>query len=100
MNDNERNEIKAAVAEAVTESGVLTDGEVRRIVKDAVRQTLRESGIDPDDTKALSDDLRYVRDWRKTTDKIRDKSIMAIVTLLVSGFVAVVWLGFKAMLHK
>lgn len=100
MNHSEREEIKKAVAEAVTETGVLTDAEVRRIVKEAVRETLLRSGIDPDDAKAISDDLRYVREWRATTDAIKSKSILALVGLVVTGLAAALWLGFKALVSS
>lgn len=100
MNSQDRDEIKRAVAEAVTETGVLTDAEVRRIVKEAVRETLLRAGIDPDDSRGISDDLRYVREWRATTDTIKNKGILALVGLMVSGLVAVIWLGLKAAIHK
>ena len=97
MNPQDRDEIKRAVAEAVTETGVLTDAEVRRIVKEAVRETLLRAGIDPDDSTRIADDLRYVREWRMTTDAIKSKSILTLVGLLVTGLAAALWLGFKAL---
>ena len=100
MNESERNEIKSAVAEAVTESGVLTDSEVRRIVKETVHETLRHSGIDPDDAEANAADRRYVRDWRQTTDSIKRKSLFAAITLVVTGIAGLLWMGLKSAMKQ
>jgi len=100
MEDRERQVIKQAVHEAVTESGILTDQEVRRIVRETVRETLLKSGINPDESQAISDDLRYVREWRTMTSSIKNKSILAIVGLLISGFAALLILGIRSAFQK
>lgn len=95
MSDMTRDEIKSAVAEAVMETGVLTDAEVRRIVKESVRETLILSGIDPDDARATADDMRFVREWRQTRDQIKQKGLVALVGLLIAGIFGLLVLGFK-----
>ena len=98
MTDHDRESIKQAVSEAIRESGVLTESDVREIVKDTVHTTLERMGIDPKNLRAMSDDVRFVHEWRTTTDAIKNKSILALVGIVVTGFAAALWIGLKALL--
>ena len=99
MNTSERNEIKQAVSEAVRETGALPREEIRQIVKEAVCEEMARAGINPDDHET-AEDMRYVRELRATTDSIKNKTIVAVVGLVVTGVAGVLLLGLKAAFER
>jgi hypothetical protein len=77
-----------------------SDEEIEAIVSKAVIATLSRFGIEEDDHKEFRADMIHVRRWRKSVEQTQTYTFKAIVTVLVSGFIGVVWLGFKTMLGK
>lgn len=50
--------------------------------------------------KEFQADLSHLRKWRQAMESGASKGFLAVVTLLVSGFVAIIVLGLKAWLAK
>ncbi len=72
----------------------LSEHEVDRIAKLAVREVLLGMGIniaDPEALKKMQQDFAYLRDWREATATIKARSLLAIIGLVVSGTAAAVW---------
>lgn len=87
--------------------------------RQAVRDTLVTLGVDPAnpitsqrDFAALAEmrglledkefqaDLAHLRKWRQTVDGVQNKSMLAVVGVLVSGFVGLLVMGFQAWVGK
>lgn len=87
--------------------------------RQAVRDTLVTLGVDPAspiqaqrDFAALSEmrslledkefqaDLAHLRRWRQTVDGVQNKSMLAVVGVLVSGVVGLLVMGFSAWIGK
>ena len=45
-------------------------------------------------------DLQHLRRWRKSVEQAQSYTFKAVITIIVTGFVGAVWLGFKVMLGK
>jgi hypothetical protein len=45
-------------------------------------------------------DMEHVRAWRMSMDSIKSKGILTAVGILMSGFLAALWMGFKQLLEK
>jgi len=81
----------------------MNEDEIGDLVSSAVQQGIKEAlltvGLDSRDPIALQRDFQFVRDLRKTSDSIRSKAILTTVGFVVTGIVAVVWLGIRAILR-
>jgi hypothetical protein len=71
--------------------------------RDAAQLTLVSAiltgfGINDDDRKDIREDFAYLRRWRQTSEKIQHGGWIGIMTLLVSGLGAALFLGIKSLL--
>ena len=48
----------------------------------------------------LESDLRHLRRWRKTVEQAQSLTFKAAITVTVTGFLGVVWMGVKAAMGK
>jgi PBSX family phage terminase large subunit len=48
----------------------------------------------------LRADFQHLRRWRKSVEQAQSYTFKAVITIIVTGFVGAVWLGFKVMLGK
>ena len=55
-------------------------------------------GINDDDRKAIREDFIYLRRWRETSDRIQNGGWIALMTVLVSGVAAAIYMGIKTLL--
>lgn len=77
----------------------LSEHEVDRIAKVAVREVLLGMGVniaDPEALKKMQQDFAYLRDWREAAGTIKARSLMAIVGILLSGIAAAVWTALRS----
>ena len=79
---------------------VLTKDELRVLMRETIVQTLTSCGVDLSEPIELQADFRFIRDWRKSSESIKGKAILAAVGVLVVGLLGVLWLGFRALLSK
>lgn len=81
------------------EQVVLTEREIELLIETTVSKTLTSIGLDHTNPIELQKDFQRLRDWRNAMDDVRSKSILTLVGLLVTGLVAAVWLGVRALLN-
>jgi len=77
---------------------LLTEAVVRRITKDVVKQTLISVGVDYTDPQDMQRDFLFMRDLRLTSEKIKTRGLFVLVGIVVTGIVAVMWLGIRQLL--
>lgn len=77
----------------------LTSSEIEHIAsasaKAAVRETLLTMGVDTSDPKAMQEmqrDFAHVRIWRQSVDTVRKQTLIAAVTVIVSGIAAAIYM--------
>lgn len=74
--------------------------EIERIVAESVRQTLIQLGISTLDPLEMQKDMQHLREWRKSMENVKSKAVITTLTVLLSGLLAAIWLGFKAVINK
>lgn len=63
----------------------LTNEQLEDIVEKTVTNTLLKMGIDASDPIEVQKDMQHVRNWRESTESIKNKSITTIVGFIIVG---------------
>lgn len=93
MTDLTKEDIRLIITE------VLADAQPRReVIRQTVHDTLIELGVDSEDPTEMQKDFIHLREWRITMEQAKNKGVMATVGFLVTGVVALLWLGIKTFL--
>ena len=92
-------EIKAVVKEALAEQR-LAALPADDVVLQTVATILKSFGIEEEERLELKADFSHLRRWRKATEQASSYTFKAVITVIATGFLGMVWLGFKAMLGK
>jgi hypothetical protein len=71
----------------------LTHAELKAVVTETVHETFVKLGVDATDPIEMQKDFQHVRDWRTTTDLIKQKGIVALVVLVVTGVMGLIWVN-------
>lgn len=95
-----REEIREIIREVFAEESRLRIEQEDKLVLKTVSGILRSFGMNDDDQKEVRADFIHLRKWRQSVEQVERMGWGAIVTVLVSGFLGVVWLGFKALFGK
>ena len=76
----------------------MTNSEMETIAEEAAAKALRNlfltlgSDVDSvDDVKALRADLSHIRAWRESTETVKQHTLRAAVTVIVTGVLG--WIG-------
>lgn len=83
--------VKAAVEQQVN----LTKEELKTLVADGVTEAFTRLGMDPGSPLEMQRDFQHLRDWRLAVQATRKKGLITLVSVLVTGVIGLVWLGFK-----
>lgn len=93
-------EVKAVVAEVLAEQQRLHKDTIDDVVLKTVVNLMTSFGFEENERKELKKDFIHLRKWRKSVDSATSLSFKVVVTTLVSGILAAIWMGAKAMLGK
>jgi uncharacterized protein involved in exopolysaccharide biosynthesis len=94
---------KQAVEEAANLAAAkvsLHRAEVNQVVAEAVKQTLIQLGVDTSDPLAMQRDFQHLRQWRQSGDSLRDKGMLAILGIFLSGLAALLVMGVREWMHR
>jgi hypothetical protein len=73
----------------------MTEHEVKKIVAEAVTETLLTLGIDASKPVELQKDMAHLRAWRESVATVKKQSLVTAVGIIVAGILGLLWLGFK-----
>ena len=93
-------DIKGIIRDVLSEQGVIHKETMDNAMVKTVAAILTSFGIEEEDRKEIRADFLHLRKWRKSVEQTQSLTFKAIVAVLVSGFLGVVWLGFKTMVGK
>lgn len=82
----------------MTDPVTVTRAELRELIREAVRDELREVGLrtdDADHAEAVRDDLRFARRMRKSVEATASKIGMLVITAVAGGAMLALWEGVK-----
>lgn len=66
----------------------------------AVTDVLAKLGIDADNFRESQADFAHLRKQRKAYEQVTSITTRVVMTTLITGFLAAVWMGIKEFLHK
>ena len=93
-------EIKAVVAEVLAEQQVARQDNIDEAMLKTVAAILTSFGIEEDDRKEIRADFLHLRRWRKSVEQAQSYTFKAVCTVIITGFLGALWLGFKTLLGK
>lgn len=73
--------------------------ELKDIISDTVNETLIKLGVDIKNPVELQKDFAHLRAWRESSEELKQKGLLALVGIIVTGFAGLVWTAFKGSLH-
>ena len=74
--------------------------ELQDLIREAVRDELREFGLRADDTEhieATREDLRFAHRMRTASEGFAARVGMAVITIVVGGVTLALWEGFRVL---
>ncbi len=78
----------------------MTPQELRKLIADTVNATLMQLGIEHDDPLEMQRDFQHLRDWRKSTERIKNRTVVTAVGVVVMSVMAALWIGIKQFLAE
>lgn len=93
-------EIKKVVEAVLAEQTRLHNENVDNETLRTISTILTSFGIEEEDRIEMRADFQHLRRWRKASEQAQSFTFKALVTIIVSGFVGIVWLGIKTRLGQ
>lgn len=93
-------EVRTIVAEVLAEQKRLHNAEADEVVLKTIATILTSFGIEEEDRAELRADFIHLRKWRKSSEAAQGFAFKTIITVVVTGFLGALWLGFKTLLGK
>jgi hypothetical protein len=69
-------------------------------IKQIVNEVLEQVGLDQQNRAELRADFLYLRKWRKSVEQIHGFTLRALITVVVTGFLGMMWMGVKTLIGK
>lgn len=73
----------------------ITTDLVEAIATRAVKQAFRDIGIDDGNAFEMRKDMAHLREWRLTCEGVKARGVLAVMSLMITGVVALIILGFR-----
>lgn len=96
----QEHEVRQVVSDVLAEQQRLHNDDVDAVVLKTLTTLLTSFGIEEEDRKEMRADFVHLRKWRKSVDAATSLTFKVVIGTLVSGFIAALWVGIKAVLGK
>ena len=73
----------------------MTHEELQKLIAEAVRQTLVQMGADPSNPIEMQRDFQHLRQWRRAGEDLRSKGMLTLLSIFVTGSVALFLVGLR-----
>ncbi len=91
--------IRQAVTDAVSkDQAALSQDELREMMSNAVIEGMATLGIDARNPLDAQKDQMFIRELRLMSEKVKQKTYLTTVALLIGAVAGAIWLGIKSML--
>ena len=89
--------IEAAVKSSIREGeDVMSKKDLHELMHDAVIEAMSTLGIDARNPMDVQRDMQFVRELRLMSEKVKQKTYLTIVALVVGSMIAALWMGIKS----
>lgn len=73
----------------------MNEHELKKIVAEAVAETLLKLGIDASDPVELQKDMAHLREWRESVGTIKRQSLITAIGIVTVGILGLIWAALK-----
>lgn len=73
----------------------MNEQEIRKIVAEAVAETLTHLGIEASEPLEVQKDMQHLREWRESIDTVKRQSLITAIGILLAGVLGLVWMAVK-----
>lgn len=73
----------------------MTHDDLKKLIAEAVRETLLQMGADPSNPIEMQRDFQHLRQWRKAGEDLRAKGMFALLSIFITGSVALLLVGLR-----
>lgn len=73
----------------------MNEQEIRKIVAEAVAETLTRLGIEASEPLEVQKDMQHLREWRESIATVKRQSLITAIGILVAGALGIVWMAVK-----
>lgn len=73
----------------------MTEHELKKIVAEAVSETLLQLGIDASDPVEMQKDMAHLRAWRESVNTVKQQGLVTAIGILVAGALGLIWLALR-----
>lgn len=73
----------------------MTETELKKIVAEAVAETLLKLGIDASDPIELQKDMQHLREWRESVATVKRQSLITAIGILTVGILGLIWAALR-----
>lgn len=73
----------------------MNEQEIRKIVAEAVAETLTRLGIEASEPLEVQKDMQHLREWRESIATVKRQSLITAIGILVAGALGLVWMAVK-----
>jgi hypothetical protein len=78
---------------------VLTEMELRRLVAEGVDDALTKLGVDAENPIEMQRDFQHLREWREAVNSVKQKGILTVIGLILTGGSVALVIGLKSMFN-
>lgn len=78
----------------------VTDGQLRKVVRDTVHETLTAMGVDVSNPLEMQRDLQHLREVRVAKAVLKRHTLKVAIGVVVTATLAALWVGFKDFIHS
>jgi len=93
-------EVVTTAAKEAAHEATLGDQEIHTLVKQTVQQTLMQLGVNSENPIEMQKDFQHLREWRNSMQSIKQKGVLTLTAISISGIIAAFWIGFKELVGK
>lgn len=65
----------------------------KQVARETVSETLRGLGLDTKESIEAQKDFAWLRQWRKSSEDIKRKSIITIISVFITGLMGLIWIS-------
>src|SRR5262245_45399286 len=77
------------------EAAQMNEAEVKRIVAEAVEETLTKLGFDVAKPMEAQKDMQFLREWRESAATVKKQSLITAVGVVTVGVLGLIWLAVR-----
>jgi hypothetical protein len=75
---------------------IMTSDELRKVMRETVHETLLTVGVQSSDPIEMQKDFQHLRDWRTSTEAVKRKGLMTLMTIAFAGVIGAVVMAVKS----